>query len=107
MVGMAAQAATILSGVVALIMLIGAIVDILSSGWVRRWFRRWSGIEGLRRDHHVTQTFLSDLGKSHNELADAVCDNHDIENIPNVNYLRYRRLIDEDDDLEPGDFVND
>lgn len=102
-----AQIATVLSGIVSLVVIFGFIIDFLTSGAIRRRYRKWSGIYGLRQDHHVTQTFLKDLARSYNQLSERVCEEHDLrdDDIPHVDTARYERLLDDDDSLQSGDFL--
>lgn len=112
---------TILSGLVSLLLILSGLVDFFTRGWVRQLFRRWlldglaadldARLRGLQEDHHKTQVFLVDLGLSHNELIEAVCEEHEIEGPERPEKLDtdlYQLLMEQGDGgFEPGDFKRD
>lgn len=101
--------ATIISGIVALITLLG-VFDSLSRGYIKRKVRHWLGIEQLRNDHHYTQIFLMDLGDSHNELSDVVCEEHDIDDDREPSDVRtsyYQNRLNDEQVVSRGDFTTD
>lgn len=109
---------TVISGVVSLGFILAYVVDRLTGGRVRRRFRRWSGqddlaeqLERLEQEQQVTQAFLEDLGVSHNELVEVVCEEHEVppeEEPPGVHTEWYRRIAAvEDQEWTAGDFIDD
>lgn len=107
MLGMLETAATILGGVVSTIAIGGAVVDVITNGWVRARWRRWNGYDSLHRDHQVTQAFINDLGNGFNELTETVCEHLEIpepDRPDGVDVEQYERLMDPQQGVEPGDF---
>lgn len=105
-----ALVATILSGLVSLGLIAAAGLDAVTRGWVRDKARSWLGIEGLRTDHHDTQTFLLDLGEAHNRLSEKVCEEHDIEPDeapPTVSTDYYTRRLEGEEGVGRGDFLSE
>ena len=102
--------ATIVSGVLSLTIILSVVVDGVTRGWVRKQTQGWLGIRELRGDHRDTQVFLLDLGSAHNELADTVCEEHDIpeERHPDsVDTAFYERRLDGSEATQRGDFLRD
>lgn len=100
--------ATVVSGALSLSVIVGAVIDVITSGWIRSHWRKWNGYDGLHRDHQITQAFINDLGRGFNELSETVCNEHDIserDRPDRIDVERYERLIDPDRDVSPGDFL--
>lgn len=102
----ASMAATLLGGLVSLIVLLSAIADVVTGGWVRHHVRSWLNLDRLRRDHHNTQVFLGDLGEAHNNLARVVCEHHDagLPDKATVDTSDYERRLDAER-VQRGDFL--
>lgn len=100
-------AGTVASGLVSVGVIVGSIVDWVTNGWVRGLVQRWMGITQLRQDHRSTQAFIIDVGDGVNELAEVVCNEHDIpedDRPARVATNRYEWLLDDEEDLSRGDF---
>jgi len=99
--------ATIASGAVSAIVLLAAAADAITRGWVRTRFQRWVGIKDLREQHTTVETFLADLGDSHNSLSETVCDEHDIDDEDRPDEVRveqFERSVN-DEGPDRGDFL--
>jgi hypothetical protein len=99
--------ATIASGVVSGMVVLSALLDVVTKGWVRDRFQKWAGITEIREQNATTETFLADLGESHNELSQTVCDQHKIDDEDRPDEVRvdqFERYVN-NEGPDRGDFL--
>lgn len=106
----AALLARVATGVVSLGVVLGFLVDVVTKGWVQTYAQRWLGVRQLQDDIDTSHVLLVDIGDGYNALAEIVCYEHDIppaERPKRIDVNTFERVIDEDRDIEKGDFLRE
>lgn len=104
-----ALGATIISGFLSAVVLLGFVLDAVTKGWVRGKVRSWLGIDNIRQNNSITQVFIRDLGQSHNDLVNVVSEQLDVpegERPSEINVERYHTFLD-NGDVDNGFFMED